>query len=92
MSYQRSVGTVFGDYRGSPAYPTALSPDGSSIYMSHTDLGVIRGRTSDGATLDRTLLPAFRAARVRVSDDGKWLFVVESSYESVSRVAVISLQ
>ena len=68
----------------------ALSPDGSHLYASLPDGGVVQDIVTSSMTLNRTLTIAGRPQGVAVSGDGKTLYVANenTSYLSLVDLAV----
>jgi DNA-binding beta-propeller fold protein YncE len=58
-------------------FATAMSPDGTHIYIAHAVHGIIRSRTSDGAIVDRSPNPIRFVELLRASPDGRFLVTVE---------------
>lgn len=79
---------------GSSAWlPTTISADGTYLYYYLYPEGVIRARVSDGAVLDRTIVPGFDAEAVSLSPDGKtMLFTENDPVTQLCHVAAIDVR
>lgn len=74
------------------SYTATISADGEYVYHVIWGVGVLRSRVSDGALVDRTLLPSIEPTLVRVSPDGTTLILVENRTGTSSRIATIDLR
>ena len=86
----RLLPKVHGDLTSGIPY-SALSADGTSLYVAWRGLGYIRLRTSDGEVLDRTSNP-IQTSLVRLSPDGTTLVSIESNYGATTKISLIDLR
>ena len=70
---------------------TEISPDANYVYTLTQKYGMIRSRTSDGAIVDRTVVPA-NGTSLHVSADGSRLVMVSGGFELPTTVTVVEMR
>jgi hypothetical protein len=88
LDFLRRVAAVY----GAEAMPGGvLSKDGAYMYQVLGFRGVARTRTSDGAVIDRFVVPFSASGYLRVSPDGNTLVVMDS-FIGTARIALVDLR
>jgi hypothetical protein len=88
LDFVRRVASVYG---GEAVPGSALSKDGAYLHQALGYRGVARTRTSDGAVIDRVVVPFAASSYLRISPDGNTLIVMDS-FVGTAKLALVDLR
>ena len=88
LDFVRRVASVYG---GEAVPGSALSKDGAYLYQALGNRGVARTRTSDGAVIDRVVVPFAASSYLRISPNGNTLVVMDS-FVGTAKLALVDLR